>query len=69
MPNLVLNRDCLQIEWIMHLTSLLCYSCSDLSYNNLEGSFPSWVSDKNLQLYVSMVFENFLYYIYFSDIL
>uniref|UniRef100_A0A7N2LKB9 non-specific serine/threonine protein kinase n=1 Tax=Quercus lobata TaxID=97700 RepID=A0A7N2LKB9_QUELO len=22
----------------------------DLSYNNLEGSFPSWVSDKNLQL-------------------
>ncbi|KAL0009135.1 hypothetical protein SO802_010637 [Lithocarpus litseifolius] len=24
----------------------------DLSYNNLEGSFPSWVSQQNLQLYV-----------------
>ncbi|KAL4611391.1 hypothetical protein ACB092_08G119900 [Castanea dentata] len=23
----------------------------DLSYNNLEGSFPSWVSEQNLQLY------------------
>ena len=36
----------------MYLTSLLCYACSDLSYNYLVGSFPSWVSQQNLQLYV-----------------
>ena len=56
----------------MYLTSLLSYFCSDLSYNNLEGSLPSWVSEQNLQLYVQLytiVFEIFLYDIYFSDIL
>ncbi|KAK9992792.1 hypothetical protein SO802_022495 [Lithocarpus litseifolius] len=30
---------------------------SDLSYNNLQGSFPSWVSEQNLQL--NLVANNF----------
>lgn len=36
----------------IYLTSLLSYACSDLSYNNLVGSFPSWIGQENLQLYV-----------------
>ncbi|KAK7836480.1 putative lrr receptor-like serine/threonine-protein kinase [Quercus suber] len=32
---------------------------SDLSYNNLEGSLPSWVRDKNLQLYGKLYEKDF----------
>lgn len=37
----------------MLLIIITLYSCSDLSYNELSGSFPSWVGEQNLQLYAS----------------
>jgi hypothetical protein len=60
----------------MNLTSLKCYAFSDLSYNNLVGSFPSWISETNLQLYVYYCLLHSVYYIrmlsifsiYFSNI-
>ena len=38
----------------LYLIPILCctFFCRDFSYNHLSGSFPSWVTQKNLQLYV-----------------
>jgi hypothetical protein len=38
------NRDLISI--------FCCIFCRDFSYNRLSGSFPSWATQKNLQLYV-----------------
>ena len=38
------------------LSSHYVIACRDVSYNELSGSFPSWINQQNLQLYVKVFF-------------
>ncbi|KAJ9687179.1 hypothetical protein PVL29_015863 [Vitis rotundifolia] len=51
------STSLLNIWRTIYSTFPLCYACSDLSYNGLSGSFPSWGNEENLQL--NLVANNF----------
>lgn len=43
-----------------------CCACRDLSYNQLSGSFPFWVTESGLQLYVQNCMKLPLFHFQFS---
>ncbi|XP_030962004.1 probable LRR receptor-like serine/threonine-protein kinase At1g56140 isoform X3 [Quercus lobata] len=58
LSTLVLRNNNISDSIPSNIGEYLKLSQLDLSYNNLQGSFPSWVSEQNLQL--NLVANNFI---------